>query len=53
MEVHEVDSDVLPGFGVCQNPGSRVLYVLVPVQGFAGHPEPGSITVVQTECTHE
>ena len=45
--MNESGGDVLPGFGVGENPGSRVLYILEPVQGFAGNPEQDSITVVQ------
>lgn len=37
VKVHEGGSDVLPGFGVGQNPGNWVLHILEPVQGFAGY----------------
>lgn len=32
----EGGGDVLPGFGSSENPGSRVLHLLEPVQGFTG-----------------
>lgn len=53
MELHEAVGDVLPGFSASQNPGRRVLYVLEHIQGFAGHHEQDSITVVQLGRTDE
>ncbi len=45
----ESGGDVLSGLGVGENPGSLVLQVLEPVQGFARYPEQDSITVIQME----
>ena len=45
--MNESGGDVLPGFGVGKNPGSWVLDILEPVQGFTGNPEQDSIAVVQ------
>lgn len=50
VEVHEGGGVLLPGFGVSQNPGSRVVDVLEPVQGFASQPEQDSSSVVQSGC---
>lgn len=38
---------MLPGCGVKKKPGSRVLHVLEPVQGFTWKPRQDSVTVVQ------
>ncbi len=46
----ESGADVLSGLGVGESPGSLVLQVLEPVQGFARHPEQDSITVIQMEA---
>lgn len=48
VDLHESGGDVLSGFSVCQNPGSKVPSALQPLQGFAGHPKQDSITVVQS-----
>ena len=39
--------NVLPGLGAAENPGSRLLHILEPVQGFGREPRQYSITVVQ------
>ena len=46
--MNESGGDVLPGFGVGKNPGSWVVDILEPVQGFTGNPEQDSTAVVQT-----
>ena len=43
----ESGGDVLPGLGAGEDPGSRVLHILEPVQGFGREPGQDSITVVQ------
>ncbi len=43
----EGGGDVLPGLGAGQNPGSRVLYVLEPVQGIAGYSGQDSIAIIK------
>ena len=40
-------SDVLPGLGAAEDPGSRALQILEPVQGFGREPRQDFITVVQ------
>ena len=45
----ESGGDVLPRLGVVEDPGSRVLHKLEPVQGFGREPGQDSITVVQVE----
>ena len=47
VEVDQGGGDVLPGLGVSEHPGSRVLHILEPVQGFTGSPEQDSVAVVQ------
>ncbi len=47
MEMDENRGDVLPGLGASENPGSRVLDILEPVQGFAGNPKQDPIAVVE------
>ena len=47
MKVHESGDDVLPGLGAGGDPGSRVLHILEPIQGFGREPRQDSITVVQ------
>ena len=47
MKANESQGDVLPGLGTCEDPGSRVLHILEPVQGFGKEPRQESITVVQ------
>ena len=39
--------DVLPELSVGEDPGSRVLHILEPVQSFGREPRQDSITVVQ------
>lgn len=34
-----IGDDVFPGFCACEDPGSGVLDILKPIQGFARHPE--------------
>lgn len=38
---------MLPKFGAGENPGSRILHILEPVQGFARDPKQDSIAIVQ------
>ena len=45
VEVDEGGGDVLPGLGAGEKPGSRVLDVLEPLQGFAGNPGQYSIAI--------
>ena len=47
MKADESGGDVLPGLGAGEDPGSRVLHILEPVQGFGREPGQDSITVVQ------
>ena len=43
----ESRGDVLPGLGSGEDPGSRVLHILEPIQGFGREPGQDSIAVVQ------
>ena len=43
----ESGGDVLPGLGSGEDPGSRVLHILEPIQGFGREPGQDSIAVVQ------
>ena len=45
--MNESEGDVLPGLGAGEDPGSRVLQILEPVQGFGRQPGQDSITVVK------
>ena len=47
MKADESGGDVLPGLGAGQDPGSRGLHLLEPVQGFVREPRQDSIMVVQ------
>ena len=47
VKVDEGWGDVLPGLGVCEDPGGRVSDILEPVQSSAGDPREDPITVVQ------
>ena len=47
VKLDECGGDVLPGLGAGEDPGSRVLHILEPVQGFGREPRQGSITVIQ------
>ena len=38
---------MLPGLGVGEDPGSRILHIVEPVQGLGREPGQDSITVVQ------
>ena len=43
----EGGGDVLPGLGAGEDPGSRVLHILEPVQAFGRETGQDSITVIQ------
>lgn len=46
--------NVLPGFGGNENPGSRVVHILGPVQGFVWYPKQDSTAVIQVGgCMNE
>ena len=47
MKAHESGDDELPGLGAVEDPGSRVLHILEPVQSFGREPGQDFITVVQ------
>ena len=47
MKADESGGDVLPGLGAGEDPGSRVLHILEPVQGSGREPRQDSMTVVQ------
>ena len=47
MKADESGGVVLPGLGADEDPGSRVLHILEPVQGFGREPRQDSIIVVQ------
>ena len=44
MKEVESGREVLPGLGAGEDPGSRVLHILEPVQGFGREPRQDSIT---------
>ena len=46
MKADESGGDMLPGLGAGEDPGSRVVLVLEPVQGFGREPGQDSISVV-------
>ena len=45
--------DVLPGLGACEDPGSRVLHILEPVQGFGKEPRQAWMRVSATGLERE
>ena len=47
MKADESGGDVLPGLGAGEDPSSRVLHILEPIQGFGREPGQDSIAVVQ------
>ena len=47
MKADESGGNVLPGLGAGEDPGSRVLHILEPVQGFGRELGKDSITVIQ------
>ena len=53
MKVDETGGDVLPGLGAAEDPGSRVLHILEPVQGFEREPGQDSTTMSSVSLVFE